>query len=360
MAHAIVKATNTGTNIVQTAITDSSGDFVITPVAAGTYSLNVTATGFHTINASNIEVQVKMGQNQHYRLSVQQQLSPKTVFDIAYVGNHGLHLQSTDDFNEPSPAAGAVQGRRQFQPWGAITFQSQDLGTTYQALQAKIERRVFDGITGLISYTWSKFMQSNQSPPLGGNIGSERTYSQFNTPQNLAISGSYQLPVGRGRKYKANSSHFVDAVLGGWQVQTIIVLRSGTPYTPVVSTDRANTGVGKQRPNINPAGGSPTFHKTLSSWFDKTAYVVAHQFTYGQVKAFTLQSEAFRQYDASIFKNFALPGESVLSFRVEFFNLPNTTNFNAPSATIDASSCCTVTSTSIPSRDIQLVLKYNF
>jgi hypothetical protein len=303
---------------------------------------------------------LKMGRNQHYSLSVQQQLSPKTVFDVAYVGNHGLHLQATDDFNDPSPAAGAVQGRRPFQPWGAITFQSQDLGTTYQALQAKLERRVSDGITGLISYTWSKFMQSNQSPALGGNIGYERTYSPFNTPQNLAISGSYQLPVGRGRKYMANSGHFVDAVLGGWQVQTIIVLRSGTPYTPIVSTDRANTGVGSQRPNLNPAGGSPTFHKSLSSWFDKTAYVVAPQFTYGQVKAFTLQSDAFRQYDASIFKNFALPGESVLSFRVEFFNLPNTTSFNAPSSTIDASSCCTVTATSIPSRDIQLALKYNF
>ena len=303
---------------------------------------------------------LKMGQNQHYSLSVQQQLSPKTVFDIAYVGNHGLHLQATNDFNDPPPAAGAVQGRRPFQPWGAVTFQSQDLGTTYQALQAKLERRVSDGITGLISYTWSKFMQSNQSPALGGNIGYERTYSPFNTPQNLAMSGSYQLPIGRGRKYLANSGHFVDAVLGGWQVQTIIVLRSGTPYTPIVSTDRANTGVGNQRPNINPAGGSPTFHKSLSSWFDKTAYVVAPQFTYGRVKAFTLQSDAFRQYDASIFKNFALPGESVLSFRVEFFNLPNTTSFNAPSATIDASSCCTVTSTSIPSRDIQLALKYNF
>src|ERR1700730_5003611 len=56
--HAIVKATNTGTNIVQSAITDSSGDFVITPVSAGVYSLSITATGFQTINASNIEVQV--------------------------------------------------------------------------------------------------------------------------------------------------------------------------------------------------------------------------------------------------------------------------------------------------------------
>jgi hypothetical protein len=311
---------------------------------------------------------LKMGRNEHYSFSVQQQLSPKTVLDIAYVGNLGLHLQSTDDFNDPSPAAGAIQGRRPFQPWGTITYQSQDLGTTYQSLQSKIEHRTGNGFTGLISYTWSKFMQSNQSPALGGNLGYERTYSPFNTPQNLAMSGTYELPFGRGRTYMANSNRFVDSLLGGWQLQTIIVLRSGTPYTPVVSTDRANTGVANQRPNKNPLGGSPTFHKSLTSWFDKSAYVVSPPLfpgipltvAYGQVKANTLQSDAFRQYDASIFKNFAMAGDSVLSFRAEFFNLPNTTSFNAPSATIDSSSCCTVTSTSVPSRDIQFALKYNF
>jgi Carboxypeptidase regulatory-like domain len=303
---------------------------------------------------------LKVGRNEHYSFAVQQQLSPKTVFNIAYVGNLGLHLQSTDDFNDPSPGFGGVQARRPYQPWGTITYQSQDLGTTYQSLQTKLEHRAGNGITGLIAYTWSKFMQSNQSPPLGGNIGYERTYSAFNTPQNLAMSGSYELPFGRNRKYMANSNGFVDAVFGGWQIQTIIVLRSGTPYTPVVSSDVANTGVGNQRPNLNPAGGSPTFHKSLSKWFDPTRYVAAPQYTYGQVKAFTLQSDAFRQYDASVFKNFALPGESVLSFRVEFFNLPNTNSFNAPGATINSSSCCAVTSTSIPSRDIQFALKYNF
>ncbi len=303
---------------------------------------------------------LKVGRNEHYSFGIQQQLSSKTLFELAYVGNLGLHLQSTDDFNDPTPAAGAVQARRPYQPWGTIAFQSQDLGTTYQSMQSKLERRLGNGFTGLISYTWSKFMQSNQSPALGGNTGYERTYSPFNTPQNVAISGSYALPVGRGQKYMAKSNGFLDATLGGWQVQTIIVLRSGTPYTPVVASDVANTGVGNQRPNLNPAGGSATFKKSLSKWFDPTRYVAAPQFTYGQVRANTLQSDMFRQYDASIFKNFALPGESVLSFRVEFFNLPNTNSFNAPGATVTSSSCCAVTSTSIPSRDIQFALKYNF
>jgi hypothetical protein len=212
-------------------------------------------------------------------------------------------------------------------------------------------------------------MQSNQAPALGGNFGYERTYSPFNTPRNLAISGTYVLPVGRGKKYMGNTNRLVDTILGGWQVQTIIVLRSGTPYTPIVSTDVANTGVASQRPNINPLGGSPTFHKSLSTWFDKSLYAVAPTLQYGKVRANTLQSDAFRQYDASIFKNFALPGESVLSFRAEFFNLPNTTSFSAPSSTgagppnnaaIDTASGATIISTSVPSRDIQFALKYNF
>jgi Carboxypeptidase regulatory-like domain len=303
---------------------------------------------------------LKVGSNQHYSFGIQQQISPKTVFEVSYVGNHGVHLQGTDDFNDPTPASGAVQGRRPFQPWGTITYQSQDVGTTYQSLQSKIEHRAGNGLTGLISYTWSKFMQSNQSPALGGNSGYERTYSPFNTPQNLAMSGTYVLPVGRGKKYMGTTNRFTDTLLGGWQVQTIIVLRSGTPYTPVVSTDVANTGVGGQRPNRNASAGTPGFKKTLSTWFDKGLYSPATALNYGQVKANTLQSDAFRQYDASIFKNFAMPGESTLSFRAEFFNLPNTNSFNAPSATIDAASCCTVTATSIPSRDIQFALKYNF
>jgi hypothetical protein len=68
----------------------------------------------------------------------------------------------------------------------------------------------------------------------------------------------------------------------------------------------------------------------------------------------------FRQYDASLFKNFKVTEGSTLSFRAEFFNLTNTTSFNAPNATVDSTSAGVVSSTSIPSRDIQLAVKYNF
>jgi hypothetical protein len=58
-----------------------------------------------------------MGQYNHFSLAVQEEITPKTLFEVAWVGNNALHLQATDDFNDPTPGAGAVQGRRPYQPW---------------------------------------------------------------------------------------------------------------------------------------------------------------------------------------------------------------------------------------------------
>ena len=301
-----------------------------------------------------------IGYDEHYSFGVQQQLSSKTVADIAYVGNHGVHLNGNDDYNTPNPGPGAVQTRRPDNIFGPIGYQSQDVGTTYQSLQAKLEHRASNGLTGLASYTWSKFLQENQQSSIGGPRAYEKTYSAFDIPQNLAVSFTYELPIGRGRMYLGDANRVVSGILGGWQMQSIIILHTGSTYTPFVSRDVANTGVGGQRPNRNPAGGSPNFKRSLKTWFDKSAYVVAPQYTYGQVRANTLRSDAFRQYDASIFKNFQLREGSVISFRAEFFNLPNTNSFAAPNSTIDVTSGGQVTNTSVPSRDIQLAVKYNF
>lgn len=318
---------------------------------------------------------LKVGYNEHFSLNVQQQLSKNDVLEVGYVGNNGRHLGSTNDANDPTPGPGSIQARRQYQPFSNIIFQSQDLSTNYSSLQAKLDHRMSNGLSGLIAYTYSKFMQFNQAPALGGNAGYEYALSPFDTPHNVAMSGSYQLPVGRNRKFLANSNGLVNAALGGWQVQTIVVVRSGTPYTPVVSGDVANTGVGGQRPDPS-LYSTPNFTRTVKTWFDKARYIPANriangtatpglrqgtdQYRYGQVRANTLRSDLYRQFDASIFKNFNMPGESILSFRAEFFNISNTTSFNAPNATIDAAAGGQVTSTSVPSRDIQFALKYNF
>ena len=217
-----------------------------------------------------------------------------------------------------------------------------------------------NGLAGMVSYTWSKFLNIQQTPQAGGDGAYEHTYSSFDIPQNLAISGTYMLPIGKGKRLLSNANGVTDAILGGWQLQTITILHSGIPYTPVVGSDVANTGIGSQRPNLNPNYSNPSFQKSLTKWFDPARYVAAPAFTYGNVKGNVLRGDMRRQFDASVFKNFNMPNETKLSFRAEAFNVSNTTSFNSPGATVTSSTCCAVTSTSVPSRDIQLALKYDF
>jgi hypothetical protein len=325
--------------------------FLSSPLGSTTTNPSISPTLTH----------LSMGENDHWSLSVEQQLTDKSLLEVAYVANHALHLQSSDSFNTPTPATGAIQARRPYQPWGSMSYQSQDQSATYQSLQAKWQQRMSRGLTAMVSYTYSKFLQKTQTPQAGGDWAYEKTYSPFDVPQILAISGTYMLPVGRGRQFLSNANGVTNAILGGWQIQTIIILRSGIPYTPVVGTDVANTGIGSQRPNLNANyTGASTFQKSLAKWFDPTRYVQATSLTYGNVKGNVLRSDMWRQYDASIFKNFNMPGETRLSFRAEAFNLPNTTSFQAPGATVTSATCCAVTATSTNSRDIQFALKYDF
>ncbi len=306
---------------------------------------------------------------------MQRQLSSKDLLEVGYVGNRGVHLSATDDFNDPTPGPGTIQARRPYTQWSNITFQSQDQSNHYDALQTKFDHRFSHGFNVLVSYTFSKWLSYTQTPQAGGNTGYEYARSPYDIPQNLAVSGTVDLPIGHGRKFLSNSNGFVNAFLGGWQAQSIDVLRSGVPYTPVVSSDIANTGVGSQRPDPSLVS-TPNYTKTLNSWFDKGRYITASHFAngtvgggnrigtdvyrYGQVRANTLRADLYRQFDASLFKNFALPRESTLSFRAEVFNLPNTPSFSAPNATIDATGGGQVTSTSNNQRNLQFALKYNF
>jgi hypothetical protein len=309
---------------------------------------------------------LSMGTNIHYSMNIQHQFSDHDLLEVGYVGNRGVHLSSTNDANVPlTPGPGSIQARRPYPLWSGIAYQTQDMSNHYDSLQSKFEHRFHRGFSALVAYTFSRSLQYNQASTLGGNTAYEYARAPFDTPHNIAISGSYQLPVGHGRKFANNTNGFVNAIIGGWQAQTILVVRSGTPFTPTVSSDRANTGVGAQRPSLNPAGGNPAFQRTLANWYDRSRYVVAPIYTYGQVRANTLRSGTYNQFDASVFKNFALPGESTLSFRAEFFNFPNTVSFaapnnNSPTSPIDTATGAQITSTSNTQRSIQFALKYNF
>jgi hypothetical protein len=299
---------------------------------------------------------LSMGQNIHFSLDIEHQFNNHDVFDVGYVGNRGVHQNSTTDFNDPAPAAGTIQTRRPYPQWGTITFNSQDLSHNYSSLQTKFNHRFSHSFSMLASYTFSKLMSYGPVAAVGGNNGFEYALSSFDVPHVVALSSSYAVPG----TFLAKSNRFFNTVLGGWQLQSIIVLRSPTPFTLSINGDRANTGVGGQRPNLNPGGCGSDFKRSITTWFDRRCYVDAPLYQYGTIRANTLRADVGRQIDGSLFKNFTLPHEHTLSFRLEAFNIPNLVTFAAPSSNIDSATGGQITGQGNSPRNIQLALKYKF
>jgi len=301
---------------------------------------------------------LRMGYDQHWNFGIQHELFPNTVVEVDYVGNKGAFLNGTNAANNPPAGAGAIQARRPHPRFGAINYFSQDVSTIYHSLQAKLEKRLSAGVWYLLSYTFSKSIQHQNAPAVGGNTAWERSLTDFDIPHNLAASWGYELPVGRGKRLLNGANGFTNALLGGWQVQGIVVVRSGRPFTPNITADRANIGIGGQRPNRLSSGKLD--NPTVERWFDVSAFSLPAQFTYGNSGANILREDRFKTFDFSIFKQFRVTEGSQLQFRAEVFNMTNTASFNAPNTQIDTAAGGRVTSAASLPRQIQFALKYNF
>lgn len=314
---------------------------------------------------------LRRGSDQHWNFGIQQQLTPDTVLEVDYVGNHGTHLNSTNPFNDPPPSPGAIQGRRPYPTWGPINYFSQDMSSDYDALQIKAEKRFGSGLWYLLSYTYSKSLTIQDTPAAGGLFYFEKARSSYDIPHNIAFNLGYQLPFGKGRTFLSNAGGFTQALLGGWSAQGIVILRSGQPFTPTISRDIANTGQSGQRPNIL---ATPIIVGAPTCWFyvasnpgclaldpgASSTFALPAQYTYGNAGADILRSGWLKDFDFSLFKEFHVTEGSILQFRAESFNLTNTPTFGIPSAVVDTASGGIVTSTANNPRQLQFALKYNF
>ncbi len=301
---------------------------------------------------------LRQGYDQHWNAGIQRQLNSVTVLEVDYVGNKGTFLASTNALNNPPAGAGAIQARRPYNRYGGINYFTQDASSTYHSLQTKVEQRYAKGIFYLVSYTWSKATRFANTPAVGGNTAWERALAGYDIPHNLAMSTGWELPFGKGKRFLAGGNRLVDGAFGGWTTQGIFVIRSGRPFTPIVSRDIANNGIGSQRPNRIGSGNLDS--PTLDNWFDKNAFTIPANFTYGNSGGSILREDRFRSLDFSIFKQFRVTEGSRVQFRGEFFNLTNTPSFQAPNANVDVAAGGRVTATSNAPRQIQFALKYTF
>ncbi|MBA3692224.1 MAG: hypothetical protein H0W77_02115 [Acidobacteria bacterium] len=221
-----------------------------------------------------------------------------------------------------------------------------------------------------MSYTFSKSIDtgsstnqsstgSQQFPQDIRNIlQTERGLSDFDRRHQFTGSFNYELPFGRGRGFFGDANGLAQTILGNWQLNAIVSLLSGRPFTPQYSA----ADVGSQRPDVV---GDPYANIPAGLLFNPTAFrrptaTNGETDLFGNAGRNILIGPAFRTVDLSLLKNVRLRENTRLQFRVETFNLFNTPNYQVPVFQLDNSNVGRVSQTATEGREFQFAVKLLF
>jgi len=342
---------------------------------------------------------------QEWNFTLEQELSRNTVLRAAYVGSFGYHGFVSVDPNAIPPeicsstagcSAGGngktgslvpqgmlfVPGPKNVLPnpkLGAGFFWYTEGNSSYNALQVDLIRHFQHGLQFRANYTWSKDLdinsaltgaQANNQPQMvmdPYDVRRDWGPSAYNLPNSANLSGTYALPVGKGRALAGNFGDFTDRLVSGWQLNAIVTLLSGFPFTPQVGSNQSGDGDTRNpdRPSVKSAFSGPVVLGNPNEWFNPHAFVLPAAGTFGNVGRGVYSGPGLVDVDASLFKTTAITEKVNLQFRVELFNMLNHPNFGTPNATVFSNGAYSVsagliTTTATTSRQIQFGLKLIF
>lgn len=322
---------------------------------------------------------------QSYYVSVQHELAPNMIVDVAYVGNRADDLLLFANYNQAAPnnpqGTLSLQARRPIQEFSDITYAFNGGKSRYNALQVKYEYRMRQGLMLLNAFTWSK-AKDNGAGSLEGPFGNfpapqdfynlEADYgtSAYDQPFNNTTSVVWPLPVGRGRRWLTNAGAVTDAFLGGWTLSGINTMASGEAatlqYSPsaafqVSGIQQDFRGANNYRPNVigDPYGDRDSVTNYLSR--DNVVLPTDPSQPFGNAPRNSVRGPWFWQMDIVAAKDFPLPvgTQTRIQVRFEAFNVLNRVNFRAPNANRSSGNFGTITQT-FDARQMQLGVKLVF
>ena len=299
-----------------------------------------------------IQLNYKTPYYENYNFSVEHQLAASTSVQASYVGGVSRHLESSPSTNlqhQLLPLNSNPQNYIAFPDFARGSPYLDTIGiSSYNALQVKLEKRYSSGLALLISYAFQKTLTDAGDSLNGGGlqgyratgiIGIQGDYgpAAFDVRHAFTGSGTYELPVGRGKPYfGTGSNRFAQFILGNWSLNWILTVNTGQPQTvPCATATGAGTGCNAD----GVSGSNPYAGQSVSHFYNAAAFATpAAVSSVGQTDLSPLgggqgqvYGPAFRRLDLSLFKSFPLGETRRFEFRAESFNLSNTPNFALPS-----------------------------
>ncbi len=326
-----------------------------------------SATGINALDPANNQPYTSQ-----WSLDVQRRLPFDTVLSVGYVGNKGTHIDQTVELNAPAPSILPNPNARRPIPsfvdgfggpvraLNRLRWLTSDGNSWYHALQINAQKRFSKGLQLNVAYTYSKAEGEGYGRNEGGgalpnsyqnprNRAAEKTRYGFDFRHSAVTSFLYELPT-----LPAFKDNFGKHIFGGWQMNGIVVLRSGLPFT-VTQTNTINTIEGHVRPDRLASG--KLNNPTIDKWYDPDAFRVVTcqqpgstatdagralntylaQFChYGSAGQGILEGPGFKNVDYSLLKNTQITEKLKIQFRWEIFNLFNTPQFAVPASGLNA------------------------
>ncbi len=320
----------------------------------------------------------------NYSLGIEQQVSRFDTFTLAYVGSRLYNGDSSDNINHEDAAAyvpcnPALGGRyevcnnnnvnnpfvgvdgfqgssyynsstlnglnftRPYPEFGDITeYQLNSSRTWYNSIQATGAHKWNNSLTLHGTWTWSKLMDAGGYADTTYRVPS-RTLDATDRTHRVTLSGVYLLPVGRGRSFLGRSNRIVDGAIGGWELGSLYVYQTGTPWDLPGGTNYLNSAYVK--PHIQQDDGfirlvapcteqyqenSMGQYSLQQLPFDYDGTCTRPNFlqvpSYGETTNTVysgIRLPRSQQFDTNLSKNFALKERFQLQVRVEAFNVFN-------------------------------------
>jgi hypothetical protein len=313
---------------------------------------------------------IKDPYSEQWQCEIQKEIGGSAQLNVGYVGSHNLRLTVGGDYNTAlTPGPGPVMPRALWKN-DPVSLWDRSVGQSkYDALQVKFDKRFSKGLAFLLAYTWSKSMDvasSGQFNDEGFSLqnpydpNGSRSVSGFNVPHYFSAALVYDSPFGHGKRWL--NSGIASRMLGNWQVNSILVLRSGQPFTLATNADIANIGAiggsSQDRPNL--VGDPHLANPSPTQWFNKAAYAIPAAYTFGTSGRNQLWTESAKNVDVSLFRQDSLTEWLRLQFRVEAFNIFNHPTFGTPQTLITSPSFAAISGTISTARQIQLGMKLIF
>ena len=286
----------------------------------------------------------RRGYVQSFNFTVQKPVRWGFVGQVAYVGTRSIRQAGRLDLNAGQiPGAGAA-GQPYNAKFGRLTQTAiaTSIGhSTYNALQATLERRFAKGLLLNMAYTYSKVIGVCCNENSDGNARIQalaytnlnRALMEFDRTQNFQLTAIYELPFGRGRQLLR--SGVASWLAGGWQVNSITSWYSGTPFSVTADGTSLNMTGNAQRADqvktvVSKLGGIGPGQ----AYYDWTAFAPVREARFGTAGYSTLRGPSSFNSDLGLFREFRLGEKVQMQFRAEAFNFTNTPKFANPSTNI--------------------------